>query len=68
MRDGMQQSMRRANIALAVMCPITFAGAFLLRDTGEAVLQAFGAVCFLAGIALFLTLDARAERSRQRDQ
>jgi hypothetical protein len=62
----MRELFRYAHIALAVTIPILCIGAFLLRDAGEAVLQAFAMGVFALGIALLLALLDRDRRRRER--
>ena len=68
MRSELRESMRRANIVLAVMCPAYAVTAFLLRDAGERANQGLALAYLLFSFGLFLFLDERAERRRKRNQ
>jgi hypothetical protein len=64
----LRELFRYANIALAVTLPVLFVGGILLRDAGEAAVQAFVLTIFVLGIALMFILEARSRRRRRRDQ
>lgn len=68
MRAGLRRSIHSANVALAVIFPITLVGAIVLRNASEAVLQLFALVCLFAVFALFYGLDVRSGRREKRDQ
>jgi hypothetical protein len=64
----LRELFRYAHIALAVTVPTLCIGAFVLRDAGEVVLQAFAMTVFFLGIALLFVLVERDRRRRQRGQ
>lgn len=64
----LKELFRLANITLAVTLPILFMGAFLLRNTADAVQQAFGLFIFPLSFAIFFILDERNKRRHGRDQ
>jgi hypothetical protein len=59
--------LRYAKIGLAVFIALIVPGVFLVRNAGDAAIQAVGAVSFIAGCAVYLILDMRAER-RQKEE
>lgn len=59
---------RYANIGIAVATAFIVIGVFLLRDAGDAVLQAIGLTGFVLGAVVYRGLDARDQRRRQRNQ
>lgn len=59
---------RYANMGIAVAAVILVVGAFLLRDAGEAALQALGIGAFIACFVVYISLDERDKRRRKRGQ
>jgi len=59
--------LRYAKIGLAVFIALIVPGVILVKDAGDAAIQAVGAVSFIACCAVYLTLDMRAER-REREE
>jgi|tagenome__1003787_1003787.scaffolds.fasta_scaffold17987807_2 hypothetical protein len=67
--EGLKKPMRRANIAVLIVAPILFAGVFLLKNAGEAVLHGLEIACFFGVLGIFAILQTRAERrDERRDQ
>lgn len=64
----MKQAIRYANIGIGVGTLIIIVGAFSLRGLGEGALQAVGLVALFGGLAVYLALQERARRRRDRDQ
>ncbi len=54
--------LKYARIGLAVFVAILLPGVFLVRDAGDAAIQAVGAFAFMACCAVYLGLEMRAER------
>lgn len=59
---------RYANRGIAVAAVILAIGGFLLRDAGDAALQALGLGAFFIGGFVYLFTERRAERRSERDQ
>lgn len=59
---------RYANFGIAVAFCILAIGGFLLRDAGDAALQALGLGAFFVGGFVYLFTERRAERRSERDQ
>ncbi len=65
MRPG---GIRYANMGIGVAFAIMAVGVFVLKDAGEAALQALGIGALLAALAVYLFLYERAKRRHRRDQ
>lgn len=59
------EGVRYANIGVGVIFVILLVGGFLLRDAGDAALQALGIVAFIVGAAVYVRLDERDKRRRR---
>jgi hypothetical protein len=64
--EELRKGFRRANIVLAVTAPLLFGAGFLLRDAGDDVLQGLAFVYLFGVLAIFMILQARAERREER--
>jgi hypothetical protein len=58
---------RYANIGAAVAIAITVAGVLLFKDSSDAAMQAVAMIGFVVGAAIYVFLDERATRRRERD-
>jgi hypothetical protein len=59
---------RYANMGIGVAAVILMVGAILLRNAGEAALQALGLVAFIACFVVYISLDERDKRRKRRGQ
>ncbi|HEU4392972.1 MAG TPA: hypothetical protein VFR04_04965 [Solirubrobacterales bacterium] len=66
--NELRELFRLANISVAITIPILLAGAILLRNANEGLLQAFAMAGVLLPFAIFLALDERNKRRRRRGQ
>lgn len=62
----MRQSIRHANIGLAVGAVILIVGVFIFRNSSEAAIQAVGLIGMFGGLAVAQGLDERDRRRRER--
>jgi uncharacterized membrane protein YfcA len=66
MKEMMKQSIRHANIGIAVCAIIAVGGAFLFRHQGEEALQLVGFAAILGAFGVYFTLEERARRKREK--
>jgi hypothetical protein len=60
------EGLRYAKIGLAVFVAILLPSAYLVRDAGDAAIQAVGIAAFAIGGAVYMILDMRAERHKKK--
>jgi hypothetical protein len=64
--EKVREGMRRANFVAAGTTPFLAVAYFLLRDAGEKTLEALGLAYFFGSLAIFMIVQARAERREER--
>jgi hypothetical protein len=60
--------LRQANIGIVVGVSVMAIGVFIFRHSGEAALQAVGAVSFMSAFAVYFTLEGRARKRHDKDR
>jgi hypothetical protein len=60
------EGLRYAKIGLAVFMTILLPSAYLVRDAGDAVIQAVGLAAFAIGGTVYMVLDMRSERRKKK--
>lgn len=63
-----RKAMRRAHLAVAVGFVVMLVGAILFQDEGEDAIQGVGLVGLVITFGIYIFLDERAEKRRERDQ
>ena len=62
------EGIRYANIGIVVGAGIIVAGVLLFKDSSEAAMQAVAMVGFFVALAVYLVLDERSQRRKNRPQ